>query len=317
MNKKARLETVNHFFKAQQLSTQHCLEPNEACKRSAIRAHSIPSSTVMAYLAQGGHVVMPQIRHYVNQPYTVEFGRIGKNKASTFTGLCDQHDNEIFRPVDDRLPDLGNQSHLFLLAYRAVLREYHTVLQNGLRFQSTYLKQVELGILPGNEPSDPGLLAVANLANAYESYEFKRKFDYAYLERDWSRLRHHVIVLEDQPPTIAVSSMFSLDDIDAPETPRVTLSIFPVGSNVAVVFSAISSDAPFVTAYLDRILNSQGAFQKYLLSKLVLQSCENFVINPQYYDQLPEDRKNALCRFFVITARQNADDHEDERLYLF
>ena len=41
-------------------------------------------------------------------------------------------------------------------------------------------------------------------------------------KNDWSQLQHHIIVLKRQPASIAVSSMFSLDHVDAPETPRVT-----------------------------------------------------------------------------------------------
>ena len=145
----------------------------------------------------------------------------------------------------------------------------------------------------------------------------KRLFDRAYLASDWSQLHHHVIVLKGQSPSIAVSSMFSLDDVDAPETPRVTLSVFPADSDVIAVFSTILRDAPFVFTYLHRLLTSKGDFQKYLLSKVVLQSCDNFVIEPQYYDSLSQDRKDTLCQFYVNTIFGNEEEHEDQRLYLF
>jgi len=143
MDDKATLETINHFFKVHGTSTDRCHEPTEKCEQEAIRAHSIPSGTVLGRLTREGHVVMPQMKLKVPPPAEIEFKRVGRNKATTFSGLCAQHDNYIFHPIDDRLPDLAGQSHLFLLAYRAVLREYHVVLQNALRFQSTYQKRVE------------------------------------------------------------------------------------------------------------------------------------------------------------------------------
>ena len=161
------------------------------------------------------------------------------------------------------------------------------------------------------------MFATAHLANAFECYEYKRHFDQWFLRADWQQLSHHVIILENQPATVAVSSMFSLDDVDAPETPRVTLSLYPCGNDMVVVFSAIPSDAPFVTTYLDRILNSDGPFQKYLLSKLILQSCDNFVMVPSHFDSMPQEQKDALGQFYVDTIQVNAEDHEDQRLYLF
>lgn len=317
MNNKRKLETVNHFFKVHGISTNRCLEPKEACNQTAICSHSIPSGMVLSQLVRNGCVVMPQMKLKYPPPVEIEFKPVGRNKATTFTGLCARHDNDIFRPIDDALPDLGEQSHLFLLAYRAVLREYHVVLQNGLRFQSTYQKRVEVGLSPGFEPCDFGVFATEHLCNAFECYEYKRQFDHAYLASDWSQLQHHIIILKNQTASIAVSSMFSLDDVDAPETPRVTLSVFPAGTDVVVVFSAIPTDARFVTTYLDRILASDGYFQKYLLSKLILQSCDNFVLDPHYYESLPQERKDAMCDFYVETILANAEEHEDERLYLF
>ena len=317
MNDTAKREGINHFFKVHRLSTDRCHEPNEVCEQIAIHAHSIPNAAVLAALADDGHVIMPLMKLKVPPPAEIEFKLVGRNKATTFTGLCSAHDNDIFRPIDDAIPDIDDLSHLFLLAYRAVLREYHVCLQNGLRFQSSYQKRVELGLSPGTEPCDFGMFATAHLANAYECYEYKREFDLCYLASDWASLTHHVVVLENQPPTIAVSSMFSLDDVDAPETPRVTLNVFPSGKDVAVAFSATPSDAPFVTAYLQRLLAADGYFQKYLLSKLILQSCDNFALAPKYYNSLSQDRKDALCEFYVETIQDNAEEHEDERLYLF
>lgn len=317
MDDKAKLETLNHFFKVHGMSTDRCHEPSEKCEQTAIRAHSIPSATVLATLAHNGHVVMPQMKLKVPPPAEIDFKRVGRHQATTFTGLCSQHDNDIFRRIDDGVPELSDPSHLFLLAYRAVLREFHVCLQNAWRFQSTYQKRVEVGLSPGTEPCNYGLFATAHLANAYECYEYKRRFDQYYLQTDWSQLHHHIIVLKDQPPSIAVSSMFSLDAVDAPETPRVTLSVFPAANDVVVAFSSVPNDAPFVTAYLDRILSSDSYFQKYLLSKLILQSCDNFVIAPTYYDALTQDRKDALCEFYVGTIFETAERHEDGRLYLF
>jgi hypothetical protein len=317
MDDTAKLESINHFFQVQRLSTDRCHEPSETCQQISVRAHSIPNAGVLAALADDGHIVMPQMKLKYPPPAEIEFKRVGRNKATTFTGLCSKHDNEIFRPIDDASPDPSDRSHVFLLAYRAVLREYHVCLQNGLRFQSSYQKRVELGLSPGTEPCDFGMLATAHLANAYECYEYKREYDLAFLSSDWSMLTHHVIILENQPATIAVNSMFSLDDIDAPETPRVTLNVYPSGNDVVVSFSATPADAPFVSGYLDRILTADGYYQKYLLSKLILQSCDNFAIAPKYYDALSQDRKNKLCQLYVDTIQNNAEHHEDERLYLF
>jgi hypothetical protein len=111
--------------------------------------------------------------------------------------------------------------------------------------------------------------------------------------------------------------MFSFDDIDAPVTPRATLSLFPRESDVAVVFSSTQTDAPFVDAYLQRLLISEPYYQKYLLSKIILQFCENFIIDPQYYNSISQEKKIAIDQFYLDTMISNNDDYENEQLFLF
>jgi hypothetical protein len=260
---------------------------------------------------------MPQINLKFPPPSEISFQPIGINKATTFAGLCGHHDNVIFRPIDDSLPNTHDPEHLFLLAYRAVLREYHEVLQNAIRSQAVYNKRVEVSLSPGDVPCDFGIFATSHLVNAFECYEYKRQYDYAYLQKRWHALNYDLLVMHDQPPSIAVSSMFSLDDVAAPETQRVTLSVFPIDNAVVAAFSSTQRDTPFVKSYLSRIFAAEPYYQKYLLSKLILQSCDNFVFTPDYFNALSQAQKDAIVQFYTATLFKNADDHEDENLFLF
>ena len=218
---------VNHFFKTSKTTPNRCHEPEAICTQKAIRAHSIPSGSVLSRLSRDGHVVMPRLLHDYPAPPKRLFKRIGRNQATTFTGLCAKHDNAIFHPIDDNTPDINSDRDLFLLAYRATLREYHVTLQSAIRFQSMYQERLEVGLSSENEPCRAGLLATSHTINAYETYEYKRLLDGYYLSIQWSRMKHNVLLFQDQRPSIAVSSLFSLDDVDAPETPRVALSVLP------------------------------------------------------------------------------------------
>jgi hypothetical protein len=269
-------------------------------------------------LADDGHVIMPTMKLMVPPPAIIEFKNVGINNATTFAGLCSHHDNAIFRSIDDEQPDVNDPRILFLLAYRAVIREYHVVLQNAMRFQSTYQKRVEVGLSPGTEPCNFGMFATEHLMNSFECYEYKKLFDEIYLSERWNDLEHYVIVIENQHPTIAVNSMFSLDDVDPIDTPRACLNVFPANdSTVVVVISSTSSDHARVTGHLHKILNAETHLLKYLLSKLIIQCCDNFVISPEYWRKLPRETTDAITEFYIETIQNNNEHHEDERLYLF
>ena len=50
MNDVAKLEAINHFFKMHGVTTRRCYQPGGVCTEPAIRAHSIPSGTVLEVL---------------------------------------------------------------------------------------------------------------------------------------------------------------------------------------------------------------------------------------------------------------------------
>jgi hypothetical protein len=75
------------FFKKQKKSFESCLHPSLTCKRPPIRAHSIQNQRVLELIQQNGHVIMPRYK-IKGDNSVLEFERLGRNQASTFTGLC-------------------------------------------------------------------------------------------------------------------------------------------------------------------------------------------------------------------------------------
>ena len=98
---------------------------------------------------------------------------------------------------------------------------------------------------------------------------------------------------------------------------KIGLTILHQDGDTLVVFSYTASDAEYVQPHLLELETASGDFQKYLISKLVLRNCENFVLKPSYFFGLPEQQREALARFFAETALSDKPDFESEHLYLF
>ena len=69
--------------------------------------------------------------------------------------------------------------------------------------------------------------------------------------------------------------------------------------------------------YIHRIMTAEGYLQRYLLTKLIVQNCDNFVISPDYYDGMSRERRDAIRRYFARTVLRNDEEHEDPAVYLF
>jgi len=159
-------------FTMQQLAWKfsRCFWPKAECQKKAIRAHSIQNRKVLDALVRKGHVVMPQIRIDFDSRPSIEFREVGRNQATTFTGLCAVHDNLLFGPIDNSEINLDNYEQLFLLSYRSVLKELHTSMKAAVDVQSTFSKGVELGKFDPNDPSLQMLLATEKLIAAHQMY---------------------------------------------------------------------------------------------------------------------------------------------------
>lgn len=315
-----RDELVSHYFKLAKSEYRRCLSPGMSCTSKVIRAHSIQNSKVLDLLARNGHVKAITKRLSAERPPDFSFEEIGRNQATTFTGFCSFHDTEIFRPIDTADFDRNNPEHIFLMAYRSIAREMHASLHAASTIQATYLKRIELGLDPSDSPSESGLLATQQMMKAFFIFQYKANFDIALIEGRFDSITNQVFILMSQTPAIAVSLLFSLDGATKENEGwvNVSLNIFPNKKNeTVVIFSYLPEDQGVVKAELQRILEATGEYQKYELSKLVLNYCDNFVIAPTHFDTWLPDKTEAIQQYFISTILKGNLSNEDERLFLF
>lgn len=102
-------------------SKKECLHPQAPlnCRGRIIRAHTVQKSGGLTKIAENGHVLTPD-----SSSDPTEMKKIGINKASTFSGFCKLHDDQLFAPIEKR-PFQLNRRHAFLLTFRGVSKELY------------------------------------------------------------------------------------------------------------------------------------------------------------------------------------------------
>lgn len=180
------------------------------CQEKAIRAHSVQNSRVLDLLSRDGHVIQLQFHFESENQPKIEYQNIGRNKATTFTGLCSNHDRTIFEEIDTKPIDQNNMLQLCLMAYRSVLKELHATIDAAVNLQSAYQKLVELGRVPEDRLSQPGAEAVFHMSKAWRTYRYKCKFDDIFGSQQFTELIHTVRIVDIEKPTIAASVFFGL-----------------------------------------------------------------------------------------------------------
>jgi hypothetical protein len=311
---------LSDFFATQKITIEKCLAPTGGCTKRGIRAHSIQNSRVMQLIHDKNKVVMMRSR-VDKRGLRVELELVGRNQASTFAGLCSLHDAEIFRPIDTEDFNPRSQQHLFLIAYRSVYREFHSIMEGAVRLQSLFVKAVEDGKVSAHEQSPVMLIATEGLLRSYSFYGYKTAhFDIPYLRAAFDAVEHDVVIFEDQAPTIAASTFNSLEPIITPGGfVGIIINVIPLpGRRMVVVFSYAASEASKARTFLDRILSATGERQKYELSKHLLAVTENFALNPRFVASWAKERRQAVTAAFQRTINvANPDVGENPNFLLF
>ena len=310
------------IFKQINSKFHRCFWPKESCSETAIRAHSIQNSKVLDLLCENDHVIMPRGGVNIDTGLFLKFEEVSRNKATTFTGMCNNHDNKLFEPIDKNHFDSNNNEHLFLIAYRSVLRELHANMKRAVDIQSQYTRGVELGRFNADIPDQPRMMATMGMAEAYSFYLYKFQFDQIYIKGNYSQIAHQIEFIENIEPSIAVSSSFSFIDNmrilqDRHDPKCISLNIFPCDNGIYIIFSYRKDQEANLLPYVEKILQAEKYYKLYLISKLVLMYCENFVVSPKFYRNLPESNKKSITDFFMNNIWGEKKDCENSELYLF
>lgn len=306
------------YLSLARFNINRCLAPGE-CPDMAIAAHSVQKSRFIKQLAEDGHVLTVKLDATARNGLSIDLRSVGVNQATTFTGLCANHDNAIFSPIEKQEIDFTNSEQLFLLAYRCALSELHEQMVSASRVQGGYSNRVRKGIDSGSVPSQAGFQATQRLVLAYEAYQYKCKLDTALNARRFKFLGHEVIRVPTQMATVAGNSVYSVDDVDVGDSwLRIHLNVLPISqSETVVVFSYEKEASKKALRHLAPVLSSRDTADRLKLSQFILDGCGNTVFRPSFVHSWSRTKHDALLKYFLDSAWKPKLDQIAEDLGVF
>jgi hypothetical protein len=289
----------SEYLRHARSTINRCLAPGE-CPELAIAAHSVQKSRFIKPLAEQGHVLAVKLDATARNGLSIDLSLVGVNQATTFTGLCANHDNAIFSPIEKQEIDFTDSEQLFLLAYRCILSELHEQMVSASRVQGAYYSRVRQGIDSGSEPCHAGLQATQRLVLAYEAYQYKCALDAALNARRFDFLRHKVIRVPTKVATVAGNAVYSVDNVDVGDSwLRIHLNVLPVSqSETVVVFSYLKDASKKALRHLQPVLSNRDAAGRLKLSQFILDGCGNTVFRPSFVHAWSSTKRNAVLAYF-------------------
>jgi hypothetical protein len=278
-----------------------CLHPRQdQCQGPIIKAHSISKSASLKPIATNGHVLMFDRFSFAEMSTAGQLWPTphGINRATTFTGFCRHHDQELFEPIDDHdpAPTLRNAG---LFAFRTFAREFYAkkgtveALEEQLAYDRTES--------PGREIVEDVL---SGIRRGFDDLKAQQTtFQNAVLEDGWSDFDFYWVEFDGRPAISVSGGVFpeydfrgkQLQTLAADEVEPMTVNVLARSDGTSVVFTwPRDADAPrsFVDSF-DRLDDGRKGTATVCLS---FEHFENTALSAVWWESLRTAQKSALIR---------------------
>ena len=292
-----------------------CMAPSEPpCGGNPVSSHSIQLQGSLARLADStNHVGMFRMQPTFNERPKLELAAIGIRQATTFPGLCNKHDTEIFAPLERNPLNIENQEQNFLLSYRSVMRECY-----AKSTQSDMMEKLAKYLMKLDGTDD--MVNTFCTVQAYAAYvgDFHMKktkafYDFLYKEGIFrsSSFGNTISCIKRSIPirfAFAVASFFTpffdfngqsieVDYLKGP-LPFMALDVHPLEHSTAVCASFATDFYEPLKGIIDGLNEANDQIFTQRIWELAIMNCENMVISLDAWKELSQNDKSTVEKVF-------------------
>jgi hypothetical protein len=279
-----------------------------------VKAHSIQKGGLLSKIATNGHVYVidtdfGSLKRNSGNP---SYKKIGINNASTFLGFCKEHDNKLFKLIDNE-PLLPTPEQIFLYAYRSLCREIF-VKENALNVLKEQLKNKDVPDVIYNLFSD---MQKGTRNGFNELKRHKNHFDDVAANIDFSKIKY-TLFKSKKELTHTFSGLFypdfdfigrELQDISNLNSSLelITFCSAPTTDGWGFLFTWHETSSKICTEFMRSLATAihEGKNLGDLLFRLAVGSCENHCMSPNFWENLAKEKQqqildfleNGLCMF--------------------
>lgn len=318
-----------------------CLAGPAECNGGVIKAHSIQNAVILESLADHGEVFM--FRH--DKSTLLKLQRIGRKRASVFTGFCQYHDTRLFREIDFGASvrfDPASDRQRCLLALRAASRTYWAKY-NQMLFNTSALRLCresrigalqELLNLDTNDAASWAKYALVRIPPRLLGVQRAK----ARLERTYKSLLHqatigkyhlfdNLVLSIDSKPVAAAAEVFNPEfDLLGRRigTTQLNEDVADVACSVFYLAGKTWCTMSYHRRFKDKLLGWRNQFEGMhptlfgdVLAKLLVIHFENAAFSPMRIDKMPPSEVATMEQVFRTTINGAVPYTSVPHLHLF
>ncbi|WGL16802.1 SEC-C domain-containing protein [Microbulbifer bruguierae] len=292
-------------------SQKYCSVPEpmkDGCSGKIVKAHSISKSSSLKEISSNGHVLTTfKTGANFNNGFDISPQKIGLQKASTFTGFCNYHDNHLFQPIEKKDFEISEEN-CFLVAYRALTREIFVKEKSAGTFD--LLKNLDKG-----KSIDQQISIQAGHKWTYENNDLtkndleylKKKMDSILLSKDYSGVSHIVFTLAEPPMVMTSAAVAPRFDFQGKELQKISMqpekipsyiivNSFSSASTGYICLSCIDEHIPAADQFYASLCNSKSIEDS--LTAFIFLSIENNYLSEEWWSGLGKPQKSYIENLF-------------------
>ena len=311
-----------------EFSVKLCSVPDgfkDKCSGPVVRAHTIPKSSSLKKISEEGHVYgyNPSPENFTQFNGSLEPELIGINKASTFSGFCQFHDDAVFSPIEKGAFQ-GTGEQCFLLAYRAFCRDYYTKAaasrlgdaRSKLDSGRNLFEQIDI-------QSHKTFFNVGIQAGLNDNIHHKKIFDSILEDKRYEDVRAIVFEFDGVMPVMssgATNPDYDFDGnliqdlMDLELTPDLlTLTSFHDGTKSYIVMAWASSSHSTCHRTVRSLMSRPECDKADDLVQFIYRSFENVFMSPKWWISLEANKRDELSK---LMAEIDVDGYKSRSMCL-
>ncbi|UAB83510.1 hypothetical protein INR75_15210 [Zunongwangia sp. SCSIO 43204] len=276
------------------------------CEKNSINSHLIQQNGLLSNITVKGHLIelkMSDANRWRKEEIPYEFKHLGIRQALSYKVFCNEHDTEIFEPIEKADKDFESYEAFTLFSYRAVCAEIrkkmmsieqHNRIINANTLDGKIDKESIQLVINGNES---GLKDLNFLKEKLEKEIESKEDKYSYFTYKYPKI------------DIYASAVFSANDLDYPkedgalDVKNIYIHILPLEEEIIIstgYHNEHTSDE--IKEWCKSWDNLSQEDLELKLTELFSRNIENWGISPSLFEKLKNENKKK----YIEVLKKNA-----------
>ncbi|MCR9010756.1 hypothetical protein [Gabonibacter chumensis] len=298
-----------------------CMFPGCSCEAISY-SHVFQKNKILNQLVSNGHLM---IFDYKNDGECIYRSK-GVNKAFTFKGLCQKHDNDLFASIEKEEPNWFDTKSQYLLGYKSICREF-AIKQIAVEINSEFVISLNKGIETDyikvfNRDVDPEFVKSFKENTAlYQIYRkklmgeklglsdfqtYKEHLEHGIINKSFEKFEFTTIELPFKLE-VCISSPISNsyseipnEDIARADLPEMNvINIFPYQNKTMVIIGSIKGfPNTWANKFINKLKSGNQATQLKAISDLIVYRCEFHCMSESLFRKIGEEKFQQYYNLF-------------------